>query len=96
MAVGQKSYLGYAETLAWLEAAVGSAREHAGQVDLVVFPVSAALPAAVGIARGVFDIGAQDVSDRPPGAFTGELPAALLAEIGVRYVEIGHAESTLR
>ena len=93
VAVGQKTYLGYAQTLAWLEVAAEAGRRHGGEMDLVVFPVAPALPAAVAVgSTSHLAVGAQDVSDRPPGAFTGELPAALLAELGVRYVEIGHAE----
>lgn len=92
VAVGQKTYLSYAETQAWLTAAVGPARECADRVDLVVFPVAPALPVAVHIGRGVYEVGAQDVSDRPPGPYTGELPAQLLAELGVSYAEVGHAE----
>ncbi|HYP45561.1 MAG TPA: triose-phosphate isomerase family protein [Propionibacteriaceae bacterium] len=91
VAVGHKAYLGYAETLAWLEAAAGPAQQ-ARDVDVVVFPVALALPAAMSSGRDAYAVGAQDLSDRPAGAFTGELPAALLSEVGVRYVEIGHAE----
>ncbi len=93
MAVGQKTYLSYAGTLAWLEAAAATGRRFGAAIDLVVFPVAPALPAAVGLGRQSYlQMGAQDVSTRPAGAFTGELPAALLAELGVGYVEIGHAE----
>jgi triosephosphate isomerase len=93
VAVGQKTYLGYAQTLAWLEAAAETGRRFGHDVDLVVFPVAPALPAAVELGRRAqLAVGAQDVSTRPAGAFTGELPAALLAELGVGYVEIGHAE----
>lgn len=93
VAAGQKSYLGYAQTLAWLDAVADTCRRHADEIDVVVFPVAPALPAAVAFGRrSGFQVGAQDVSDRPPGAFTGELPAALLAELGVRFVEMGHAE----
>ena len=97
VAVSHKTYLGYASTLSWLEAAAtagsGSASGGPGDLDVVVFPVAPALPAAVSLgAGGAFAVGAQDVSDRPAGAFTGELPAQLLAEMGVGYVEIGHAE----
>lgn len=92
VAVGQKAYLGYAETLTWLDAAVDTAREFADQVEIVVFPVAPALPVAVRVGEGLFGVGAQDVSERPAGAFTGELPATLLREIGATYVEIGHAE----
>jgi triosephosphate isomerase len=93
VAVGQKTYLGYAQTLAWLDAAAETVRRFGGEVDVVVFPVAPALPAAVERARDShLQIGAQDASSRPAGAFTGELPAGLLAELGVTFVEIGHAE----
>lgn len=93
VAVGLKSYLGYAETLDWLSAVAELSRDQRGALDLVLFPVAPALVPAVSLAaESGFRVGAQDVSDRPPGAFTGELPAALLAELGVTYVEIGHAE----
>ncbi|MBA3580893.1 MAG: triose-phosphate isomerase [Gammaproteobacteria bacterium] len=37
-------------------------------------------------------VGAQDVSEQAEGAFTGEVAAAMLAEVGCRYVIIGHSE----
>ncbi|CAI4219799.1 unnamed protein product [Parascedosporium putredinis] len=36
--------------------------------------------------------GAQDASDHDSGAFTGEVSASVLAELGCRLVEVGHAE----
>jgi triosephosphate isomerase (TIM) len=36
--------------------------------------------------------GAQNVSDQPQGAFTGEVSASMLAEFGCRYVIVGHSE----
>lgn len=93
VAVGQKTYLGYAQTLAWLEAAAEAGRRFGPAMDVVVFPVAPALPAAVELGgQSHLQVGAQDVSTRPAGAFTGELPASLLAELGVTHVEIGHAE----
>jgi triosephosphate isomerase len=37
-------------------------------------------------------VGAQNVSEHPQGAFTGEVSAAQLADVGVRFVIIGHSE----
>jgi triosephosphate isomerase len=37
-------------------------------------------------------LGAQDVSQHPQGAFTGEVSTAMLKEFGVRYVIVGHSE----
>ena len=36
--------------------------------------------------------GAQDVSEHPSGAFTGEVSAGMLAEFGCRVVLVGHSE----
>ena len=36
--------------------------------------------------------GAQDVSEHAQGAYTGEVSAAMLAELGCRYVIVGHSE----
>lgn len=36
--------------------------------------------------------GAQDCSVHPPGAYTGEVAAVMLAEFGCRYVIVGHSE----
>jgi triosephosphate isomerase (TIM) len=38
------------------------------------------------------DLGAQDVSQHPQGAYTGEVSAAMLKEFGVRYAIVGHSE----
>ena len=37
-------------------------------------------------------IGAQDVSAHDHGAFTGEISASMLADVGVKYVIVGHSE----
>ena len=36
--------------------------------------------------------GAQNVSEHPEGAYTGEVSAGMLAEFGCRYVIVGHSE----
>ena len=37
-------------------------------------------------------LGAQDVSSELSGAFTGEISAVMLKDLGVEYVIIGHSE----
>ncbi len=37
-------------------------------------------------------IGAENLNENPKGAFTGEVSAAMLADLGVKYVIIGHSE----
>lgn len=98
--ISLKAYFGYRETLAWCEAirdlavanpAVGTA------VRLVVFPALPALaPCASILGDTSVEIGAQTVSANGYGADTGEVPAAMLAELGCRYAEIGHAERRAR
>lgn len=43
-------------------------------------------------ALSVMDVGAQDVSAQAAGAYTGEVSAAMLKELGCRYVIVGHSE----
>lgn len=42
--------------------------------------------------RPSVSLGAQNVSEREAGAFTGEVSAAMLKDFGVRYVIVGHSE----
>lgn len=42
--------------------------------------------------RKQFKLGAQDVSLYPQGAYTGEVTAKMLKELGVDYVVLGHSE----
>lgn len=63
------------------------------QCDIVIAPPFTALSAAFEAARGSqIAIGAQDVFWEREGAFTGEISPSMLAEIGCRYVIIGHSE----
>jgi triosephosphate isomerase len=65
----------------------------ASRVDFFVLPpftvlwLARELLAGSGIAWG-----AQDVSPFADGAHTGDVSAAMLADLGCRYVEVGHAE----
>ncbi|WP_184525844.1 triose-phosphate isomerase [Variovorax sp. Sphag1AA] len=44
------------------------------------------------VSGSAIEVGAQDLSAQPQGAFTGEQSAAMLKEFGVRYVIVGHSE----
>lgn len=92
--VSLKAYFGHARTLAWFDRVVDMVEAgRAAGVTLVVIPAATALVTLAGPARrtGIV-LGAQDCSRFGPGAWTGELPAALLAEAGAQVVEVGHAE----
>ena len=43
-------------------------------------------------ALSAIDLGAQDVSSKEAGAFTGEVSAAMLKDFGCRYCLVGHSE----
>jgi triosephosphate isomerase len=90
--VSLKMYLGVEETRAWLRAVaeLSRTREH---VELFVAPTFLSLTEAAQILAGTdVRLGAQDVFWEDRGAFTGEVSATMLREIGCRYVEVGHAE----
>ena len=61
--------------------------------DVVVCPTFTSLTAAVDAAAGSnVKVGAQNIHWAENGAFTGEISAEMLKEIGVEYVIIGHSE----
>lgn len=96
VAASTKAYLGAAETRSWLTGVLAATERPAvtdGSVEVAVLPAAPLLTTALDLARGTpVTVGAQDVSRFAVGAFTGEVSADLLAELGVRYVELGHAE----
>ena len=62
-------------------------------VDIVVCPPFTALSEVAKAIRGSnIRLGAQDMSEHNPGAYTGEIAAEMLKEFGVRYVILGHSE----
>ncbi|MBT2554638.1 triose-phosphate isomerase family protein [Arthrobacter sp. ISL-5] len=94
--VSTKMYLGYGDSLRWL----GELRHEvdarpalaAGRVVPFVIPSFPVLPAASKIIAGSpLILGAQNCG-WADGPWTGEVSPSLLAELGVRLVEIGHAE----
>lgn len=62
-------------------------------VDIAVCPPSPYLDAVGGILKGTcVGLGAQNVYHEKEGAFTGEISAAMLVDIGCKYVILGHSE----
>ncbi len=71
----------------------GIGAEH--KAEIVACPPFVFLALARRIAnegRYALSIGAQDVSNRESGAFTGEISAAMLRELGCAYAIAGHSE----
>ncbi|WP_307852565.1 triose-phosphate isomerase family protein [Glaciihabitans sp. dw_435] len=94
--VSTKAYFGFAQTLDWLselrDTVVARPELATNGVIPFVIPSAPLLPRSVALLAGTgVLVGAQDLG-YSTGAFTGETPAPMLAEIGVRIAEIGHAE----
>ena len=95
--VSLKMYFGHGQAVDWFEQVAEIAAEHPAMVsdavDLFVVPTYLqVLPALTAFAGTLVRVGAQDTATEDSGAFTGEVSAAELAEVGVELVEIGHAE----
>ena len=61
--------------------------------EVVICPPFVSLPSVVTVADGTrVAVGAQNVHWEDAGAFTGEISPAMLLEIGVRWVIVGHSE----
>ena len=94
--VSTKMYMGYTQSLAWLEQLLADVDARpalaAGRVVPFVIPSFPVLPTASAMLQGSpLVLGAQNCgwSDGP---WTGEVSPSMLAELGVGLVEIGHAE----
>ena len=61
-------------------------------VELVVLPPLPYLSGLVARYGDRIDFGAQDVSANETGAYTGEVSAAMLRDVGARYGLVGHSE----
>jgi triosephosphate isomerase len=80
-----------AETSAYLEGLI--AENLPPTVDVVCCPTAVSLPAAAMLVTGSrIGLGAQNVHWEASGAFTAELAAPMLTEIGVHWVIVGHSE----
>jgi triosephosphate isomerase len=69
------------------------AAERPAGVEIVIFPPAPYLSELIGrfAAQGL-QFGAQDVSARDQGAYTGEVSAQMLVDVGCRYGLVGHSE----
>ncbi|WP_199671405.1 triose-phosphate isomerase family protein [Salinisphaera sp. Q1T1-3] len=95
--VSFKLYLDRPQTRDWCAAAAEIAKRHPavtdGDVDLVIFPTLPAMnPAMTACAGTRCAFGAQDLFWADRGAYTGAVSGADLADMGLAYAEIGHAE----
>ena len=72
---------------------IASVGQKPDNVEVVVCPPFVALDAAVKASKGSFiKVGAQNLHFEAKGAYTGEIAADMLNDLGVDYVIIGHSE----
>lgn len=95
--VSLKTYFGHERATAWFAEVAQRVAAHSavtsGAVRFFVIPTYLQIATAIAAFAGTpVLVGAQDVSEFEPGAYTGEVAAAELAEVGVAVAEIGHAE----
>jgi triosephosphate isomerase len=80
-----------AENAALIEAIIGSVTDD--RVTCVICPPYVYLHDAWRMVRSsAVALGAQDVSAEAVGAYTGEVSAAMLQDVGCRYTLVGHSE----
>ena len=86
-----KMHKNVAETSAFIEGLMAAAPSP--MVDVVVGPPFTSLPtAAMLLTSSTIGLAAQNVHWESTGAFTGEVSAEMLAELGVNWVIVGHSE----
>jgi triosephosphate isomerase len=76
-----------------LVAAIRAGLPAGDKADVAVCPPAVYVAAMVEAARGsTVAVGAQDLYHEAEGAYTGEVSAAMLTDVGAKYVIIGHSE----
>lgn len=64
-----------------------------GKLNIAVCPAFTALETSSKVLKGSnIAIGSQDISAKDSGAYTGEVSAKMLLDIGVQYAIVGHSE----
>ena len=63
-----------------------------GDVEVGICPPSVYLDAVCAAVGDLIGVGAQNLYHQPSGAYTGELSASMLKDVGCRYVILGHSE----
>jgi triosephosphate isomerase len=82
---------GLTSSVAELEKIVRASHALRERVDLMICPPATLLMPFIAIADGVA-IGGQDCHSEPSGAFTGDISAEMLADLGASAVIVGHSE----
>lgn len=96
LGVSTKMYFSAAKTRKYVDEVVQHLSKSPSlqdKVDIFIIPDHVTLTGVVSQLEGTsLMVGAQDTYSEDFGAYTGEVSPAVLAEVGCRLVEIGHAE----
>ncbi len=86
-----KSHGSFKENKIWTERFRSSRLPE--NIHLVICPPFPYIPQLLGLCEGMqVAVGAQNLSAYEPGAYTGEVSAEMLRDLGCEYVIIGHSE----
>ncbi len=83
---------GLKASVAELAKIVAGAPALGGKADLMICPPATLVMEFVKTAGGAVAIGAQDCHPEPSGAFTGDIAAEMIADLGATAVIVGHSE----
>jgi triosephosphate isomerase len=96
MAGNWKMNLNHLEAIALTQKLAFSLSEKLlGEVEVVVLPPYVDIRSVQTLIDGdklLLGYGAQDLSPKPAGAYTGDVSGPMLAKLGCRYVVVGHSE----
>lgn len=93
IAANWKMHKGPTETRQFLDAFLPGLRRDGGSPEVVICPPFVSLEAAVAACEGSpVEVAAQNMHFEEQGAYTGEVSAPMLVELGVDGVVLGHSE----
>ena len=93
LVIGNWKMNGSRRFIAQLQESVVQGLDRDASVEIVVCPPFVYLGEMAQRLAGIgLRVGAQHVSEYESGAYTGEVAVAMLAEVGCRYVLVGHSE----
>ena len=87
MVAGNWKMNGSLELVTQLSDAINSVKSN--EIDIVLFPP---FPLVSALVDSGVTTGTQTLSENTPGAFTGEVDAQLIKDLGAKYVLVGHSE----
>ena len=93
MVAGNWKMNGSSESVKELMAGLVEGAAAVNNAEMVVCPPAVYIPRVSGMADGTtITVGSQNVCDEDKGAFTGEISADMLKDIGCEYAIVGHSE----